>query len=200
MLVNPSGAEPTECIYPRAAVAPLPDPGLRISQPLRGCRVLRLSEHGRATPSDTIYCIYLCISPEGIERLVAFGVHKLGYGQRKGDPPMAKNYAMTAIRRSLVEAHSAVTPGQDAKRPQPVDSSKQGKSASKRLTSIFDAHNHRGPHDCPHHASIVVAAPCAGQQGTCIQQPEDVFLQALVHKDVGRHKARPLQLLIIAIE
>ena len=33
--------------------------------------------------------------------------------------------------------------------------------------------------------------------GTCIQQPEDVFLQALVHKDVGRHKARPLQLLII---
>ena len=28
--------------------------------------------------------------------------------------------------------------------------------------SISDAHNHRGPHDCPHHASIVVAAPCAG--------------------------------------
>jgi len=50
----------------------------------------------------------------------------------------------------------------------------------------------------PHHASIVVAAPCVGQQGTCIQQLEDVFLQALVHKDVGRHKARPLQLLIIA--
>ena len=49
----------------------------------------------------------------------------------------------------------------------------------------------------PHHPSIVVAAPCAGQQGTCIQQPEDVFLQALVHKDVGRHKARPLQLLVI---
>ena len=49
----------------------------------------------------------------------------------------------------------------------------------------------------PNHTSIVVAAPCAGQQGTCIQQPEDVFLQALVHKDVGRHKARPLQLLII---
>ena len=139
MLVNPSGAEPTECIYPRAAVAPLPGPGLRISQPLRGCRVLRLSEHGRATPSDTIYCIYLCISPEVIERLVAFGVHKLGYGQRKGDPPMAKNYAMTAIRRSLEGAHSSVTPGQEAKRPQPGDSSEQGKSASKRLTSIFDA-------------------------------------------------------------
>ena len=66
MLVNPSGAEPTECIYPRAAVAPLPGPGLKISQPLRGCRELRLSEHGRATPSDTIYCIYLCISPEGV--------------------------------------------------------------------------------------------------------------------------------------
>ena len=49
----------------------------------------------------------------------------------------------------------------------------------------------------PNHTSIVVAAPCAGQQGTCIQQPEDVFLQALVHKDVGRHKARPLQLLVI---
>ena len=70
MLVNPSGAELTECIYPRAAVAPLPDPGLRISQPLRGCRVLRLSEHGRATPSDTIYCIYLCISPERVELFI----------------------------------------------------------------------------------------------------------------------------------
>ena len=32
---------------------------------------------------------------------------------------MAKNYAMTAIRRSLEEAHSSVTPGQDAKRTQP---------------------------------------------------------------------------------
>ena len=49
----------------------------------------------------------------------------------------------------------------------------------------------------PHHESIVVAAPCAGQQGTCIQLPEDVFLQALVHKDVGRHKARPLQLTMV---
>ena len=106
---------------------------------------------------------------------------------------MAKNYAMTAIRRSLKEAHSSVTPGQDAKRTQPGDSSEQGKSASKRLTSISDAHSQ------PHHPSIVVAAPCAGQQGTCIQLPEDVFLQALVYKNVGRHKARPLQLLIIAI-
>ena len=75
---------------------------------------------------------------------------------------MAKNYAMTAIRRSLVEAHSSVTPGQDAKRTQPGDSSEQRKSASKRMTSISDAHNHRGPHDCPHHPSIVVAVPCAG--------------------------------------
>ncbi len=49
----------------------------------------------------------------------------------------------------------------------------------------------------PHHESIVVAAPCPGQQGTCIQLPEDVFLQALVHKDVGRHKARPLQLTMV---
>ena len=53
-----------------------------------------------------------------------------GYGQRKGDPPMAKNYVMTAIRRSLVEAHSSVTPGQGAERPQPGDSSEQRKSAS----------------------------------------------------------------------
>ena len=52
---------------------------------------------------------------------------------------MAKNYAMTAIRRSLEEAHSSVTPGQGAERPQPGDSSKQGKSAPKGLTSIFDA-------------------------------------------------------------
>ena len=57
---------------------------------------------------------------------------------------MAKNYAMTAIRRSLVEAHSSVTPGQGAERTQPGDSSKQGKSAPEGLTSIFDAHNHRG--------------------------------------------------------
>ena len=56
---------------------------------------------------------------------------------------MAKNYAMTAIRRSLEEAHSSVTPGQDAKRTQPGDSSEQGKSASKRLTSISDAHSQR---------------------------------------------------------
>ena len=58
---------------------------------------------------------------------------------------MAKNYAITAIRRSLVEAHSFVTPGQGAERPQPGDSSEQGKSASKRLTSISDAHSQRGP-------------------------------------------------------
>jgi len=36
---------------------------------------------------------------------------------------MAKNYAITAIRRSLDEAHSSVTPGQDAKHTQPGDSS-----------------------------------------------------------------------------
>ena len=36
---------------------------------------------------------------------------------------MAKNYAMTAIRRSLGEAHLYVTPGQDAKRTQPGDNS-----------------------------------------------------------------------------
>ena len=49
----------------------------------------------------------------------------------------------------------------------------------------------------PHHPSIVVAVPCAGQQGTCSQQPANVSLQTLMYKDVGRHKARPLQLLII---
>ena len=36
---------------------------------------------------------------------------------------MVKNYAMTAIKRSLVEAHSSVAPGQDAKRTQPGDNS-----------------------------------------------------------------------------
>ena len=51
---------------------------------------------------------------------------------------------ITSIR-SLVEAHSFVTPGQGAERPQPGDSSEQGKSASKRLTSISDAHSQRGP-------------------------------------------------------
>ena len=49
---------------------------------------------------------------------------------------------ITSIR-SLVEAHSSVTPGQGAERPQPGDSSEQGKSASKRLTSISDAHSQR---------------------------------------------------------
>ena len=59
----------------------------------------------------------------------------------------------------------------------------------------------RAPHPAaPNHPSIVVAAPCAGQQETCIQQPANVDLQALMYKDVGRHKARLLQLLIIAIE
>ena len=83
---------------------------------------------------------------------------------RDGGHPMPDSHPEITIRRSLVEAHSFVTPGQGAERPQPGDSSEQGKSASERLTSIYDAHNHRGPHDCPHHASIVVAAPCAGQQ------------------------------------
>ncbi len=49
---------------------------------------------------------------------------------------------ITSIR-SLVEAHSFVTPGQGAERPQPGELGEQGKSASKRLTSIYDAHNHR---------------------------------------------------------
>ena len=44
-----------------------------------------------------------------------------------------------AIRRSLEGAHSSVTPDQGAERPQPGDSSEQGKSAPKGLTSIFDA-------------------------------------------------------------
>ena len=56
---------------------------------------------------------------------------------------MAKNYAITAIRQSLAEAHSSVTPGQDAKQTQPGDSSGQGESASKRLTSTSDAHSQR---------------------------------------------------------
>ena len=73
---------------------------------------------------------------------MAFSVHKRGYGQRICGPPMAKNYAMTAIRRSLVEAHSYVTPGQDAKRTQPGDLGEQRKSAS-RWTSISDAHSQR---------------------------------------------------------
>ena len=68
---------------------------------------------------------------------------------------MAKNYAMTAIRRSLVEAHSSVTPGQDAKRTQPGGLDEQGKSASERLTSIFDAHSQRDP--C--RQSLVCGAP-----------------------------------------
>ena len=58
---------------------------------------------------------------------------------------MVKNYVMTTSRRSLDEAHSSVTPGQDAKRPQPGELGEQGKSASKRLTSISDAHSQRVP-------------------------------------------------------
>ena len=49
----------------------------------------------------------------------------------------------------------------------------------------------------PRHPSIVVAAPCAGQQGTCTQQPANVYLQTLMYKDVGWHKARPLQLAMV---
>ena len=118
-------------------------------------------------------------------------------GHRDGQPPTPDSHPEITSIRSLEEAHSSVTPGQDAKRSQPGESSGQGKSASERLTSISDAHSQRGPHNSPNHPSIVVAAPCAGQQGTCIQLPEDVFLQALVHKDVGRHKARPLQLTMV---
>ena len=43
---------------------------------------------------------------------------------------MAKNYAITAIIRSLGEGHSSVTPGQDAKRTQPGELGEQRKSAS----------------------------------------------------------------------
>ena len=56
-------------------------------------------------------------------------IAKRGYGQRKGGSPMAKNYAITAIRQSLAEAHSSVTPGQDAKRTQPGGLGEQRESA-----------------------------------------------------------------------
>ena len=46
---------------------------------------------------------------------------------------------ITSIR-SLGEAHSYVTTGQDAKRTQPGDSREQGNRASKRLTNISDAY------------------------------------------------------------
>ena len=61
---------------------------------------------------------------------------------------------ITSIR-SLGEAHSSVTPGQDAKRTQPGELGEQGKSASERLTSIYDAHSQRGP--C--RQSLVCGAP-----------------------------------------
>ena len=64
---------------------------------------------------------------------------------RDGWHPMPDSHPEITIIRSLEEAHSSVTPGQDAKRTQPGDSSEQGKSASKRLTSISDAHSQRGP-------------------------------------------------------
>ena len=51
---------------------------------------------------------------------------------------------ITSIR-SLEEAHSSVTPGQDAKRTQPGELGEQGKSAPEGLTSISDAHSQRGP-------------------------------------------------------
>jgi len=62
---------------------------------------------------------------------------------RDGGHPMPDSHPEITIRRSLVEAHSFVTPGQGAERPQPGDSSEQGKSASERLTSISDAHSQR---------------------------------------------------------
>ena len=63
---------------------------------------------------------------------------------------------------SLGEAHLYVTPGQDAKRPQPGELGEQGKSASKRLTSISDAHSQCTLPSRTAHPSIVVAAPFAG--------------------------------------
>ena len=68
---------------------------------------------------------------------------------------------ITSIR-SLVEAHSSVTPGQGAERPQPGELGEQGKSASKRLTSISDAHSQCTLPSRTAHPSIVVAAPFAG--------------------------------------
>ena len=64
---------------------------------------------------------------------------------RDGGHPMPDSHPEITSIRSLVEAHSSVTPGQDAKRTQPGESSGQGKSASERLTSISDAHSQRGP-------------------------------------------------------
>ena len=64
-------------------------------------------------------------------------------GVFNGQPPMPDSHPEITSIRSLVEAHSSVTPGQGAERPQPGDSSEQGKSASERLTSISDAHSQR---------------------------------------------------------
>ena len=62
---------------------------------------------------------------------------------RDGWHPMPDSHPEITIIRSLEEAHSSVTPGQDAKRTQPGELGEQGKSASKRLTSISDAHSQR---------------------------------------------------------
>ena len=64
---------------------------------------------------------------------------------RDGGHPMPDSHPEITSIRSLVEAHSSVTPGQDAKRTRPGELGEQGKSASERLTSISDAHSQRGP-------------------------------------------------------
>ena len=70
---------------------------------------------------------------------------------------------ITSIQ-SLIEAHSSVTPGQGAERPQPGELGEQRKSASGRLTSIFDAHSQRGT--C--RQSLVCGAP--GRPASYAQQ------------------------------
>ena len=82
-------------------------------------------------------------------------LRQLACRPRDGWHPMPDSHPEITIIRCLEEAHSSVTPGQDAKRTQPGDSSEQGKSASKRLTSISDAHSQRGP--C--RQSLVCGAP-----------------------------------------
>ena len=57
---------------------------------------------------------------------------------------MAKNYAMTAIRRSLVEAHLSVTPGQD-RSGRSLGNWVNKENQPRRLTSISDAHSQHGP-------------------------------------------------------
>ena len=83
---------------------------------------------------------------------------------RYGWHPMPDSHPEITSIRSLVEAHSSVTPGQDAKRTQPGELGGQRKSASKRLTSIFDAHSQRGP--CSQ--SLVCGAP--GRRPSYVQQ------------------------------